>query len=345
MKIISVIIAILFFAPGPVFSYEKSYLQCTDAYPKEWHNVFFKTIPNFAINEIGNIYAVDNTNQIFYKIDLILDEAKAFSHPGQGPGELQHPTFISVVGDKILIKDDVGINIFRTDGSFIKRFRVFAPIISLAADNQYVYVATTGSEKLIDVYRYEGKKLASFGEKYHVPPGIYEGWPETFVERALNKGKIVIGQEHIYFISYLFSELYQYDNRGTLVKKMLIEEDAHKVKESKRYYFNQGQKRAPGKGGFHYIKYLVLEACYFDGRLFILQEESTGRNARNMKILEIREKDMAKVKSYLFDIGPGEAIEDFYVGGPDRICPDFYFSVYDDKRQEFLIKKFKEVLR
>jgi len=64
-----------------------------------------------------------------------------------------------------------------------------------------------------------------------------------------------------------------------------------------------------------------------------------------MKILEIREKDMSQVKSYLFNIGPEDAIEDFCVGGPNTVSPDFYFSMYDDKRQEFLVKKFREVLK
>lgn len=347
MKTISLIIVTLFFAFGPLFSYEKSNLQYIDAYPKEWHNVYFKTIPNLAIDEIGNIYAVDNRIQIFYKIDVILDEAKAFSHPGEGPGELRHPTNISISGDKIFIKDDIGINIFHTDGSFINRFRVFTPIISFAADNQYVYVASTGGDKLIKIYTFQGKRLASFGEKYHIPPGIYEGWPDSFIEEVLNKGKILIGKKHIYFVSYLFSELYQYDRRGNLVKKMIIEEDTHKVKESKKYYLSQGQKRTSGKGGFRFYKntYLIRGACAFDGRLFFLQEGSTEGSTRKMKILEIREKDMIKVKSYIFKIGTGDAIEDFCIGGSNMISPYFYFSMYDDEQQEFLIKIFKEGLK
>ncbi len=347
MKVIFVSIVILLFTCGPISPCEKSYLQCIDVYPKEWHNVYFKTIPNLAIDEIGNIYAVDNRMQIFYKIDVILDEAKAFSHPGQGPGELQHPADIFLSGDKILIKDDIGINIFHIDGSFLNRFRLFTPIISFAADNQYVYVAVTGSDKLINVFTFQGKKLSSFGEKYYVPSGIYEGWPDVFIEGVLNKGKIVVGKEHVYFVSYLLSELYQYDRRGNLIRKMIIEDNDKVVKESIKYYFSQGQKRTPGKGGFRFYdkRYLIWGACSFNGNLFFLQEELTERRLRKMKILEIREKDLNRVKSYLFDIGKGDAIEDFAVGGADKISPNFYFSVYDDKQQEFLIKIFKEVSR
>lgn len=347
MKIIWAIIVISFFGFGPVFSYDEAYLRCIDVYPKEWHNVYFKTIPNFAVDEIGNIYAVDNRIQVFYKFDVILDEVKAFSHPGEGPGELQHPTNICLSANKIFIKDDVGINIFQVDGNFISRFRIYTPIISFAADNQYVYVATTGGEKLIDIYTFQGKRLASFGEKYPVPPGIYRGWADAFIERVLNTGKIIIGKEYIYFVSYLFSDLYQYDHRGALLRKMTIEADDQIVKESIKYYFRQGQKRTPGKGGFRFYKntYLVWGACSFDGRLFFLQEESIESSARRMKILEVREKDMIQLKIYLFNIGPKDAIEDFCVGGSDRISPDFYFSLYDDKQQEFLIKKYKEVLK
>ncbi len=35
---------------------------------------------------------------------------------------------------------------------------------------------------------------------------------------------------------------------------MTIEEDDHIVKESKKYYLSQGQKRTPDKGGFHFYK-------------------------------------------------------------------------------------------
>lgn len=258
MKNFFIVIGTLFFGFGPVFSYNQSNLQCIDVYPKEWHNIYFKTIPNLAIDEIGNIYAVDNRMQIFYKIDVFTDEATAFSHPGEGPGELQHPANICLSGEKLLIKDDVAINIFDIDGNFIDRFRIFTPIISLAADNQYIYVGTTGGEKLIDIYTFQGKRLASFGGKYQVPSGIYEGWPDSFIEKVLNKGKIIIGKEYIYFVSYLFSDLYQYDRHGSLIRKMTIEEDDRVVKEVKKYYFSQGQKRTPGKGGFRFYKNTYL---------------------------------------------------------------------------------------
>lgn len=346
MKNISIVIFILIFVFRPIFSYDKSYLKCIDIYPKEWHDVFFKTLPNFTIDEIGNIYAVDNRMHIFYKIDIVLDEVKIISRYGQGPGDLQRPSNISLSGDIVLVKDDVGINIFKLDGSFITRFRVFNPIISHASDNQYVYVATTGGEKLIHIYSFQGRKVASFGEKYHVPPGIYEGWPEEFIKSLINTGKIIIGKKYVYFISYLFSELYQYERNGVQIRKMVIEEDDQVIKKIKKYYFIQGQKRRSGKGGFRFYnnKYLIRGACYFDGRLFFLQEESMERNTRKMKVLEIREKDMRRMKSYIFDIGQGDAIEDFCVGGPNKLDPAFYFSMYDNKRQTFLIKKFKEVL-
>lgn len=347
MKIVYSLLMVSLLAVRPIFPYDDSHIHCVDVYPKEWHNVYFKTIPYIALDEIGNIYAVDNRTHVFYKIDVISDEAQPFSGPGQGPGELQNPLQICATPDNIFIKDNVGINIFSLGGKFINRFRVFTRIISFAIDGQHVLLATTGDEKLIKVCGFNGKILTSFGEKYGVPRGIYEGWPEEFIEAILNTGKIIAGRERVYFVSYLFSELYGYDRSGALNIKKTIEEDDQIVKESQRYYFVRGQKRPQEKGGFHFYqnKYLVIAACAFDGKLFFLQEKGIHGNAKEMKILEIREKDMNKIKSYRFEAERGDAFEDFCVGGPNKVYPDFYFSVYDTKRQEFLIKKFREVLK
>ncbi len=70
-----------------------------------------------------------------------------------------------------------------------------------------------------------------------------------------------------------------------------------------------------------------------------MQEEGTDVKAKKMRILEFHEKDIGQLRRYLFEIGTGDALEDFGVWESTKFSLNFYFFIYDDKQQEFLNKK------
>ena len=83
----------------------------------------------FGVDSIGNIYCLsskDEKGNLFYKFDNQGNFIHSFGREGQGPGELQIPTFIRVnKQDEIVILDNrKKLSIFNTKGNLIREISI-----------------------------------------------------------------------------------------------------------------------------------------------------------------------------------------------------------------------------
>jgi hypothetical protein len=232
--------------------------------PAEGEDVFFKNIPFIAVDDFGNIYAVDNLRHTIYKLDKNGKLIMEIGRKGQGPGDLSYPRYISIYNNRIFTVDNIGISIFDLNGKFINRFRKFYRIFSIAVYKNTVLLASVSTKNLITVFDYKGKKLNSFGKKYDVDYSIHKGWPEIVVDRAINIGKIVCSENYIYYITYLFGDIFKYDVNGKLLFKKEMPNNINIIKRNRKIYFKKGVKKDTP-----YIKFLN-DAIYFGNKIYLL---------------------------------------------------------------------------
>ena len=81
-----------------------------------------RIVSDLAIDHMGNIYVLDQLACDIKKFDRTGKFLGLIGRKGQGPGEFQSPTTMSVVGDKIIIYDsgNMRLSCLGLDGSFIK---------------------------------------------------------------------------------------------------------------------------------------------------------------------------------------------------------------------------------
>jgi hypothetical protein len=174
---------------------------------------------------------------------------------------------------------------------------------------------------------------------------IYEGWSPSFIDGTLNDGKILIGNNAIYFISFFFAELHKYGLEGQLVKQnTLVEEDV--IKKNKDFYFNVGQTQ-PADRGFKTYR-IIKDACYFNGKIYILMGNINSEKKGYEEIVEIDENDMTKrIRLPLTNIQvtPSSWGARSIACGINRWTPFVFVSLYDNKEEKFLINMYKEVRR
>lgn len=312
-----------------------------DSYPKLQHNLFFKTTPFIAVDAVGSIYTIDNGSHLVSKINVIKDEVTKIASKGQGPGEVQNPYFGIVKGETLFVIDNSSVNLFNLEGKYKGRFRVFESVISVGADQETIYLAQTGGDKLIQEYSYQGKRKGSFGNKYQYNNNIYKDWPETYIDSKINEGKVIIGDKFIFYISYEFSELLIYRADRSLMERIVIEDD-ELAKNNRDYYLYKGQIK-PSDNSF-IVKKIVIDAYYFNGYLYIIRYYM-NKEKKDVEVIKIPESNVHNIEKIYFDsklqIEP-KYIRNLCIGGINRIHPYYYLSLYDEKKGDYEIKILRE---
>jgi len=140
------------------------------------NEVFFKTLTGFEMDDQGNLYYLECNYATIYKVDMNSGKLlKTISSRGQGPGQLNRPTAMTVKKGKIFVLDIGfgGIKVFDTDGKCLKEFRVgnanvysislFLNQIIAANDNNEIFVRELDEKDntVISVFDSDGKRLKS----------------------------------------------------------------------------------------------------------------------------------------------------------------------------------------
>jgi hypothetical protein len=318
-------------------------LKKVDTYPKPHHNLFFRVTPRISIDAEGSIYAADNREQAVYKIDVVRDAVKTIAKKGQGPGEVQLPFYNSIAGNTLFQIDNYRINLFDVSGKYLNSFRLLERISSVAADSDTIYFVQAGGANLIQAYSYRGEKKRAFGNKYPYKQRIYKGWNPSEVDSFINQGKVLVGEKHFFYISTNFSEIFKYDFFGNLLERRIIDDD-ELTKISRDHYLVKGQDRPPNN--MFYSKEIIIDACFFNGWVYLLRRYLTKANIREVVLIKISENDIGSIQKIYFE--PEENMDERFlsslcVGGSDPKHPNIYISLYDDKNEDFKIKVFREI--
>jgi hypothetical protein len=293
-------------------------------------DVFFKVTPMISVDEGGIICAIDNRDSVGYIFEAAGNTAIRVGRLGQGPGELQFPSFICSDSLRVYIRDQIGLSIFDKKGKFINRIKLMNSTISIAAHQEKLYIAQTGFPELITVYDLQGNTISSFGQKYSVDYSLYKDWPTSLTERVIHSGKIFFSKDYIYFVSTNFGDVFKYDFSGRfLLKAKLFDGDL--VKNTENQYFRVGlaNKESPYRYGVYYD--VAFDGDYFYGlmkRKYF--QECPG------DVIKVEEKSMAIAESYVFaesDVARSGkcSLSDLGLNRSSDNRTQFVISLYDDQ--------------
>ncbi len=203
--------------------------------------VFFKMIPHIALDNDGNIFAIQNGYHFVFKMDPKGKFVSRIGRKGQGPGELYRPFRIEIFENKLFVKDRTGISIFQVDGAYQERFRLFSPFIAMAPWQNKIAVAEATPHSLVTEYDYTGKKTNTFGFKYKPNYPSFKAWTPQSLDNSVNNGKLFFYQDQIYFVSKLFGEVFKYSLDGKLTGRssILLKSSEETAKKNKGIFFNK----------------------------------------------------------------------------------------------------------
>jgi len=181
---------------------------------------------------------------------------KSMSKQGKEPGELFCPVEMSLWKDEIAVKDNSGLSIFRTDGSFVRRFNPFVNIGSFVyiKDKIYIFTATPDKKSLIDVFTPEGEFLSEFGEGFlELDYSKYKHMSPIHAKGFAYEGKLLSDGEYLYYLNSKFGKVLIFSLNGKKARENditpIFGEDGEKfVNFNKKHWLEEGFDLKERKG-------------------------------------------------------------------------------------------------
>jgi hypothetical protein len=153
------------------FSYaDVKELKLLSFYPKDIQDYYFKPIIDLAT--MGDmIYGIENLRNSVIAFKLEFPKIKydfLLGKPGQGPGDLQHPFSISIWNDEIAIKESGFFSLFRKNGEYLSKFKIFSDAPTFVYLDNKIYWLNPNLEdnNLGEIYAKEGEIISTFGDKF-----------------------------------------------------------------------------------------------------------------------------------------------------------------------------------
>ncbi|MEA2006143.1 MAG: 6-bladed beta-propeller [Acidobacteriota bacterium] len=237
----------------------------------------------FDVDSKGNIYVVGwkNDDNFIFKLDREGNFVISFARRGQGPGELEMPTWPGILGDKIFISDrGKKIVIYDKNGKLLeeKYFKSKVTKGVILENRKYLFYGGMSGYKTnnyalydLSLFDSEFKKIKDLDVyKLHYRN---ERFPPFFMWRATNGYIYIINEERGY-------EFLVYDLEGKLVRK--IQKEYHPVPASKEikkllmgpYYIETGKRSEYVPNPLPPINFFLSDD---EGRLFVMTYEK-GEN-------------------------------------------------------------------
>jgi len=302
------------------------------------NEIFFKTLSGLETDASGNLFAMDNRMHTVFKLDKEGHLLKKFGQHGQGPGDLMYPIHSSISQNKFLVCDNNGVSIFDLEGKFLNRFRVFTQFNSISVLDESVFILHPDVENLITMYDLNGKRISQFGEKYKIPYSLYQKFPyQGTISWMFHQGKLLSGPGAVFFISYLFGDIFKFDLKGKLLNKLELL-DVKYLRERKKDFFDVGWDNG-AKVGIE-PRYFI-DAKYLDGRIFLLHPGDKDESDiflvlddKNLKIKKIYEvpKMAEKEKTNRFELFGVISVGNAY---------HFFISFQSELSGDILIRHYK----
>lgn len=299
-------------------------------------DVYFKSSPRIAVDLLGNLYALGNQESELYKFDKKGKLIKKIARSGEGPGEISYPGGICITEKYVFVSDISSISIFDLNDTYLNRFRKSGMFIFMTVFNDTVLLSEALREKLITVYDLKGEKLNSFGEKYNVNSSIYETLSPAAIDWMIHRGKAVCNENNIFYISFLFGDIFKYDAEGKLL--LMKELDLMWARNNKKLFFKDGMKF--GKENLHINKRIFNDALIFENKMYLLvyRDSTSGEIWQfNLDKLIIEKKF-----SYLNQVSKNSSFRtsSFAISKDGKESLLFYTSIYDHDTGDTFICKY-----
>ncbi len=246
---------------------------------------FFK-YANDMLYFLGNIYVLENFKNhiIKYKLEnnvLLFD--RFIGGPGQGPGDLNHPTEMSISDDTFAISDDYGFSLFKNTGEFVNKFRTFAPTISFVYLKRsfFVVVANPNSRYLMGAFDNLGKKEFDFCEKdLNISYTYNDRLSPFYVDQYFYDGKLLTDGKFVYFISSKFAIIKKFDLQGKLIARVdlspLLDRRGKQIVEENKKMLSSGIRLIKNQGGSMSVPILGFfkNALLYEGKIYLLGDDA-----------------------------------------------------------------------
>ncbi|MCI0471041.1 MAG: hypothetical protein L0Y73_05225, partial [Candidatus Aminicenantes bacterium] len=259
---------------------------------------------------------------------------KDIGRRGEGPGDLFTPLYMKIKDDKLFVVDSYALSTFSLDGAFIRKFRIFNSCDNFDLFRDKIVTMEVTKDHLFHIYSYDGKRELSFGKKYSIDFSKFKGFGERFVDRILHLGKVICDQDHIYFLSFTFGDVFVYNDKGELIKKGKLQglnEDL--IKKNIEYFFVKGAKIDTKKGAVLSAYGAILDCAVQDNLLYTLNSDD---------IIFVYDKtDFKLVKKYAFDKVTGGRIFSSFLLYPLTVGDDKFFYLSLEGPEDFFIGVFK----
>ncbi len=99
----------------------------------------FSGVGGLAVDEQGNIYAIDSREAVVRVFDRQGTYARTIGRKGQGPGETQYPVFVQVTAQRELAVYDYSVArmlFFSLDGTYLRQKTTPRPVMPIGLDSQ-----------------------------------------------------------------------------------------------------------------------------------------------------------------------------------------------------------------
>jgi len=189
----------------------------------ENNNLFLKWCISIA-HDKDSFYFLDKKLKRVFRVERKTGKLiNSISRPGQGPGELQIPSDMRVINERVYILDRgfKGLKIFNIFGKLEKEFKTRGGLglnPSFDVDkNGHIYVKEVYSEGMfISIYSSSGNFMKKF---IKIKSGIKDG--ETFLKYSYSKLRRD-SEGNLYLLFPFLRELWKYNSHGKLLWKVKI---------------------------------------------------------------------------------------------------------------------------
>ena len=170
-----------------------------------------------ALDSSGNVYVVDESTSIIWKLTNTLQFIKIWGSQGGGDGQFIYPNFVAVDRtDAVYVVDQGNYRIqkFTSDGVFITMWgkqgtgpgQFGSPLGGIATDSaNNVYVADQGNFR-IQKFTSEGDFLTTWGRGTTAPGGFQEA-----------EGIAIDGENNVYVADGDINRIQKFDDEGRLI--------------------------------------------------------------------------------------------------------------------------------
>lgn len=200
-----------------------------------------------------------------------LEYVRTIGRFGQGPGEFEGISAVSVAPDGRLVVTDRGrVQVLSSEGEYLTGFRVQLrspgfPISSCLDSQGRILVPFIKEDSLIQVYDVEGKLIGTFGETSEIE-APYEGHPFPKQVSDNNVYLKLDKQDNIYVAFYNQPIVRKYDSDFNLVWECMLDNLAE-IKELK-YHIKDRWKQAKGQYGHLILNGFIQSFCMDDNYLY-----------------------------------------------------------------------------